>query len=206
MRSAAARRGHGAWAVGAVVRWGLGAAGSGACRGRAALSRPLATSAPADFSSLVTAQHQELVRRQRAALAELRQAIVAITADEADLRLLDETTDQLDDLFLLCVVGEFNAGKSSIINALLGKRHLKDGVTPTTDRVYMIKHPAAAARQQRVVTGQPRPVVLELPVPWLAGISIVDTPGTNSVDDEHTAITDAIIPKCDLVRLFAAFP
>eukprot|EP01052_Picozoa_sp_SAG31_P011983 SAG31_NODE_690_length_12796_cov_4.634559_15_plen_105_part_00 len=37
-------------------------------------------------------------------------------------------------------VGEFNAGKSTIINALLGSRHLKDGITPTTDRVTLIKH------------------------------------------------------------------
>eukprot|EP01052_Picozoa_sp_SAG31_P011982 SAG31_NODE_690_length_12796_cov_4.634559_14_plen_65_part_00 len=28
---------------------------------------------------------------------------------------------------------------------------------------------------------------------------MVDTPGTNAVIQEHTAITDAIIPKCDLL-------
>ena len=45
----------------------------------------------------------------------------------------------------------------------------------------------------------PRPAVLELPVAWLQGITLVDTPGTNAVIAQHTQITDAIIPKCDLV-------
>eukprot|EP01052_Picozoa_sp_SAG31_P011984 SAG31_NODE_690_length_12796_cov_4.634559_16_plen_137_part_00 len=61
--------------------------------------------APVDFTTLVTDKHRGLVRRQRTLLAELRQAIVSVNADDADLRLLDETSQHLDDLFLLCVVG-----------------------------------------------------------------------------------------------------
>jgi GTPase Era involved in 16S rRNA processing len=29
---------------------------------------------------------------------------------------------QMEDLFMVCVVGEFNAGKSKFVNALLGDR------------------------------------------------------------------------------------
>ena len=34
---------------------------------------------------------------------------------------------QVEDLFMVCVVGEFNAGKSKFINALLGDTYLKEG-------------------------------------------------------------------------------
>jgi hypothetical protein len=43
----------------------------------------------------------------------------------------------------LCVVikqGEFNSGKSSVINALLGKRFLKEGVLPTTNEITLLRH------------------------------------------------------------------
>ena len=39
-----------------------------------------------------------------------------------ELGLLGDALKQLDELFLLVVVGEFNSGKSSVINALLGDR------------------------------------------------------------------------------------
>eukprot|EP01051_Picozoa_sp_SAG22_P019513 SAG22_NODE_3628_length_1607_cov_0.947613_2_plen_322_part_01 len=190
-------------AAGAYSSPGWYAAGAPRLRLRSGLqpsrssSSSAAPSAPAqpDFATLVTAEHKQLVRRQRTALSELRQAGVDIGADDADLQLLDDTVDQLDAPFMLCVVGEFNAGKSSIINGLLGAKHLQDGVTPTTDRVCLItgKHPGPG--------GVPAGVkVIELPkVPWLDGISIADTPGTNAVIKEHTRITDDIIPKCDLV-------
>lgn len=44
---------------------------------------------------------------------------------------------------MLCVVikqGEFNSGKSSVINALLGKRFLKEGVLPTTNEITLLRH------------------------------------------------------------------
>ena len=40
----------------------------------------------------------------------MRDAIVGLATEKQDLDLLDETIDHLDDIFLLCVVGEFNAG------------------------------------------------------------------------------------------------
>jgi tRNA U34 5-carboxymethylaminomethyl modifying GTPase MnmE/TrmE len=39
-----------------------------------------------------------------------------------DLRHLEQASAQLDQLFLLVIAGEFNSGKSSFINALLGER------------------------------------------------------------------------------------
>ena len=46
---------------------------------------------------------------------------------------------QLDELFLLVVVGECNSGKSSIVNALLGGRFLAEGILPTTNEISILK-------------------------------------------------------------------
>jgi GTPase Era involved in 16S rRNA processing len=43
------------------------------------------------------------------------------------------------------VVGEFNAGKSALINALLGARVIEEGVTPTTLRVGILQYGAETA-------------------------------------------------------------
>ena len=45
---------------------------------------------------------------------------------------------QLDQLFILVVVGEFNAGKSAFINALIGSPVLEEGVTPTTSAIQLL--------------------------------------------------------------------
>lgn len=53
--------------------------------------------------------------------------------------LLADAIKQLDELFLLVVVGEFNSGKSSVINALLGGRFLEEGILPTTNEISVLK-------------------------------------------------------------------
>lgn len=36
--------------------------------------------------------------------------------------------------------GEFNSGKSTVINALLGGRYLADGALPTTNEISVLRH------------------------------------------------------------------
>ena len=101
---------------------------------------------------VLTENEQELVRRERRTLAELRETLAGLAAPE-DLAALERSTEQLDELFLLVVVGEFNAGKSAFINALLGRRLLEEGVTPTTAGIHVIRHgeaaPSGSARPTR---------------------------------------------------------
>ena len=61
-----------------------------------------------------------------------------------ELSLLSDAIKQLDELFLLVVVGEFNSGKSSIINALLGNRYLAEGILPTTNEISVLKFRSAS--------------------------------------------------------------
>jgi small GTP-binding protein len=92
-------------------------------------------------------------------------------------------------------VGEFNAGKSRLINALLGESLLKEGVTPTTTTINLIRYGEQPER-----SGMENNVNLYFaPVELLKEISIVDTPGTNAIIREHEAITNQFVPRSDLI-------
>lgn len=58
----------------------------------------------------------------------------------AEIELLVDSLRGLDELFLVVVVGEFNSGKSTVINALLGGKFLADGILPTTNEISVIKY------------------------------------------------------------------
>jgi hypothetical protein len=56
----------------------------------------------------------------------------------------------LDEPFLLVVVGEFNSGKSSVVNALLGSPFLEEGILPTTNEISILKHSESVSSVERV--------------------------------------------------------
>ena len=104
-------------------------------------------------------------------------------AAPADVEHLRRALQQLDELFLLVVVGEFNSGKSALINALLGEAFLPEGPTPTTDRVHILAHGPAGAPE--FVQEDVR--LLRTPADLLREVRIVDTTGTNAVLRKHEA-------------------
>lgn len=141
-------------------------------------------------------QNQEdLLILERNLLNDLQMALVSFGASKADLETLGQSIRQIDDLFLLVIVGEFNAGKSSFINALLGDNLLKEGVTPTTTQINIIRY---HEEHQETVTDR-NILVIGAPIPMLKEISIVDTPGTNAIVRKHEEITSQFIPRSDLV-------
>src|SRR4051812_19307119 len=135
------------------------------------------------------------VAAARDLLAALRDALTSFGAAPADLSALAASIRQLDDLFLLVIVGEFNAGKSAFINALVGERVLQEGVTPTTARVQVLRYGTSPARN----TTPEGLLVVEAPVDMLREIHIVDTPGTNAIIREHERLTTDFVPRSDLV-------
>jgi small GTP-binding protein len=141
-------------------------------------------------------QKQDVVlAEERRLLAELAVALARFDAAAEDQLALERSVRQLDELFLLVVAGEFNAGKSAFVNALLGSRILEEGVTPTTTRIQILKHGTAVSR----TTTEAALDVVTAPVDLLAEINIVDTPGTNAIHREHEAITKEFVPRSDLV-------
>lgn len=141
------------------------------------------------------ARQQELLSEERRLLGELRTQLARLGVSESDQKALHESLLQLDELFLLVVVGEFNAGKSAFINALLGRRVLEEGVTPTTTRIGVLRHGAEVARDVRGDGLE----TLSAPVELLRLVAIVDTPGTNAVFRQHEALTRDYVPRADLV-------
>ncbi len=147
------------------------------------------------MKGILTARQNEILARERAALRELQSALERCAAGREDLETLEQSIRQLDELFLLVVVGEFNAGKSTFINALLGSTVLPEGVTPTTTRIHRLRFGDSETRE--LVEGGIEEIAA--PVDLLRQVTIVDTPGTNALDREHEAITDEYVPRADLV-------
>ena len=73
----------------------------------------------------------------------------ASTCSAEERSALERSIAQLDRLFLLVVIGEFNAGKSAFVNALAGARILEEGVTPTTTTLQILQFGEARERADR---------------------------------------------------------
>ena len=62
-------------------------------------------------------------------------------------RLLEVAKDLQELFFLVVIIGEFNAGKSTFVNALLGDDLLPTGITPTTELIELIRYNETANRK-----------------------------------------------------------
>jgi len=146
---------------------------------------------------ILSRREQEIRVREQELLQRLATALERFGSDvaEEDLRHFQQAREQLNGLFLLVIAGEFNSGKSSFINALLGERVLPEGVTPTTDRINILRH------GQVVSENLLEAYLLERthPAEVLREINIVDTPGTNAIIRRHEELTRDFVPRSDLV-------
>jgi small GTP-binding protein len=146
---------------------------------------------------ILSKREQEIRAREQELLQRLASALERFGSDVSadDLRRFQEAREQLTGLFLLVVAGEFNSGKSSFVNALLGERVLPEGVTPTTDRINVLRHGPEITEQLREA------YLLERthPAEVLREINIVDTPGTNAIIRRHEELTRDFVPRSDLV-------
>ncbi len=144
---------------------------------------------------ILTVDQENVLQRERNLLNDLRLKLVEFKASREDVESLGQSIRQLDDLFLLVIVGEFNAGKSAFINALMGEKLLKEGVTPTTSQITILRH-GESSSSSLVEEGH---TLMLFPVDLLSELSIVDTPGTNAVIRQHEELTTHFIPRADLV-------
>jgi small GTP-binding protein len=143
---------------------------------------------------IVDERLRPLIESERQQLERLHD-LASAGGHVADAKRLREILAGMDELFLLVIVGEFNSGKSSFINALFGQKTRVEGPVPVDDRITIIRY--GDEPEQRTLS----PFVAEsrVPVDFLRDIAIVDTPGTNSVIRQHQEITEDFIPRADLI-------
>jgi small GTP-binding protein len=140
-------------------------------------------------------RREALVERERELLERLVAFLEEFGAPPEDVGLVRRAHQDLEELFLLVIVGEFNSGKSAFVNALLGADIAEEGVTPTTDRITLLRY-----ADEPVEKGRPDGVREKgFPNEFLREIAIVDTPGTNAIIRHHEELSRGFVPRSDLV-------
>lgn len=139
-----------------------------------------------------------------------------------ELKHLSESLE--DNSYILSVMGQFSAGKSSLINNIFGKQILPVHKTETTARITFIRY----GQEEKVdlffsdgsveeisleeslelwQTGEKADLVdkiesitISIPSDLLKnGLIIADTPGTNTIIDKHIELTENLIANSDKV-------
>lgn len=130
-----------------------------------------------------------------ARLQALGGALRELGADAESQAIVENLTASLKEPFVFVVVGEVNVGKSTFLNALFGQDFSRTGVMPTTAKILFFKH----GPQHLVAPITPTLDEVQVPAEFLRDFHIVDTPGTNSIENEHQEITERFVPISDLV-------
>src|SRR5215207_8189875 len=147
------------------------------------------------MDQVLTRQQAELVALERRLVLHVRDALSHADGPPADQERLAQLVTEMDELFLLVVAGEYNAGKSTFINALLGDEVFAMGDLPTTRVISILRYgepgpPEPAGEHTRIY---------RYPLEVLRDLEIVDTPGTNSIERMEEEITRGFVPRADLV-------
>ena len=124
--------------------------------------------------------------------------------------------------FHLVVLGEFNHGKSTFVNALLGADILPTGITPTTASINHVVYAATPTARVVLTSGESKHleptqlkewvtvagghasevayVELGYPSPLLQNhVVLVDTPGVNDLNEQRAEVTYGYVPRADAV-------
>ena len=153
-------------------------------------------------------------------LAELADAVGMVTLAR-DIR-----TTRIPKLeaerFHLVVLGEFNHGKSTFVNSLLGQDVLPTGITPTTASINHVVFAANPSARVVLTSGESKflePTQLKEWVTVAGGhasevayvelgypsellvnnVVLVDTPGVNDLNEQRAEVTYGYVPRADAV-------
>jgi GTP-binding protein EngB required for normal cell division len=167
-------------------------------------------------------RHYTLAKQEvAAAVRAAKQFFQAHNAQEATERCQTLLVQLAEDRFNLVVVGQFKRGKSTLMNALLGRNLLPTGLLPLTSAITtlcygsterMVLHRKGWALEEQVPLAQLADYItergnpgnkkglvearIELPLPFLRrGLHFIDTPGIGSARHENTATTYAFLPQ-----------
>ncbi len=124
--------------------------------------------------------------------------------------------------FHLVVLGEFNHGKSTFVNALLGSDILPTGITPTTASINHVVHAPNPTAKVVLLSGESQPLEPGQLKDWVTvaggrasevsyvevgypsdllhnNVVLVDTPGVNDLNEQRAEVTYGYVPRADAV-------
>ena len=140
-------------------------------------------------------EYFELRARLGTALYALSSLAERVRLHPARLSLLQNLIAGLKEPFLFVVAGEVNSGKSTFLNGLFGEDFCETSAIPMTAKIHYFRF----GEEVRDIDVSDTLVELYRPNPFLKDFHLVDTPGTNSIEEHHQEITERYIPMADLV-------
>lgn len=130
--------------------------------------------------------------------------------------VINRLLQHIDKPMKVAIIGQFSSGKSTFLNALLGKEILPSGITPVTAKVCEITYGEEVALEIHYKNGQSmhKPISylnevdevenlkisyykLFVPLELLKEVSFLDTPGFNSQNESDTETTNTILEEVD---------
>src|SRR5512142_3063573 len=173
---------------------------------------------------MILLEHHKQAKREIVArfsqLAELADSVGMITLAR-DIR-----TTRIPKLeserFHLVVLGEFNHGKSTFVNALLGQDVLPTGITPTTAAINHVVWAQNPTARVVLTTGESKYLDPSQLKEWVTvagghaaevayvelgypsdllqnNVVLVDTPGVNDLNEQRAEVTYGYVPRADAV-------
>ena len=144
---------------------------------------------------MVAEQYLQLRSDAEGALGRLLKLATELRRPPDTLEILHGLLSDIREPLLFVVVGEVKSGKSSLLNALFGHEFARVDVLPATDKVCIFRH----GPEDRTVEVSRNLIERYLPVRFLHDFNVVDTPGTNTIVEEHQTITENFVPRADLI-------
>jgi len=138
------------------------------------------------------------LKKQYELMRDVLQRCLSMTEKCSDAEASGIIRDRLAHMqsaALFVFVGEVKSGKSSFINALLGEDICEVAPDPCTAGIQELVYGEERTRKSLGDNWER----VTLPATVLQDISIVDTPGTNSIIRNHQTITENYIPQSDLI-------
>ncbi len=149
------------------------------------------------LSGKLLAQYDAIRRQEHEQITELLDVLGRVDGlPDSEMEQVRDALFHANHPFLMVMVGPFGSGKSSMINALLGDEVLDVGPIPTTDHIVILRR---GVDMQRTRAGDIETVFY--PSPLLENLSLVDTPGLESVFRTHDEVTRRFLHRADVVLL-----